>query len=315
MSNTIVDDSSSPHLALKKAAPRKEQAAPKEVYPAHPAFEDAANDVVIRLPSGHCFRFRRLYLEGASSVFEDMARIGGSSKRTRQGLDIIDLDEFCPAFQKFLLFVHPREPDPKLNNASEAESYAPEPLRAAVLRLPLTPSLKTRLLILADKYQAPGVLATVLSKCKDHCRQDAPSVLALGLIYGSADTIRTALKYFSGGWGVTSTGQSRSKPNFERPRFTLADVPPNLYLRIPRETWFRLQPYQLAMFDRDKTSLNHGCAYFSSLLSKVCRQAGGPQGSSRLIDGCRPFRRSPVSSRSSRRRSTQLSPFRRRSNS
>jgi len=130
--------------------------------------------------------------------------------------------------------------------------------------------LTLRYLKLADKYQAPGVEAAVLAQLQNRPKQDMPSILALGLIYGSAETDRHALKHFDGGWKIPPDTQ-RVKPVFCRPCRTLTNVPPHLYLRIPREMWFRLQPYQQAMFDQDKTSESHSWCRLSALLLKVCR--------------------------------------------
>jgi hypothetical protein len=80
--------------------------------------------------------------------------------------------------------------------------------------------LTLRYLKLTDKYQAPGVEAAVLAQLQNRPKQDMPSILALGLIYGSVETVRHALKHFDGGWKIPPDTQ-RVKPVFYRPCRTL----------------------------------------------------------------------------------------------
>lgn len=66
-----------------------------------PAFSDPQNDVVLVSADGRSFSFRRLYLEAASEVFEDMFAAGGAEEQKAEGgRDLVRLPDDAPCSRR-----------------------------------------------------------------------------------------------------------------------------------------------------------------------------------------------------------------------
>lgn len=90
----------------------------------HELFADAKNDGLLVSADKQSFPFRRPYLEVASEVFEDMfgaGRAEGGRKRSRSGLDVIQLAEEGVVLKTFLRFLHPRLKNPRLETVKLVE--------------------------------------------------------------------------------------------------------------------------------------------------------------------------------------------------
>lgn len=94
--------------------------------PAHDAFKDPKNDVVLRCGQDGAisFPYRKLYLKGASEVFEDMALVGDGARKKdgATGLDIITLaDDDQKTLAAFLIFANPRVANPHIKYVEELQ--------------------------------------------------------------------------------------------------------------------------------------------------------------------------------------------------
>lgn len=95
----------------------------------HEAFKDPKCDVSLRSADGVTFAYRRLWLEAASHVFDEMSGPDreGPRKKDADERDIVDLAEEQVSLAKLLVLAHPHSRKPVFREF--------EDLKRSVLRL------------------------------------------------------------------------------------------------------------------------------------------------------------------------------------
>ena len=164
-----------------KKRPRQEDTVSRSPPPSgkvHHLFNDADADILLQSSDGTLFAIRSLYLVAASSVFDDMFRVGGpgvegpgevkvEGQASPRILPRVRLDESGPHLAEFLTWIHPRT----IRRIQKTDM-----LRHAV---------QSGLFETAFKYDAKMVLSHLFAEISVYAKSDTENVLAIGIIYGS----------------------------------------------------------------------------------------------------------------------------------